>query len=331
MAKRRTRLLEADSPAEAETLEARENVSESESVVPEPEEEARDENEESEDSAPDKNETGETGEEEENTEEDSGDESTEEDGAENEDPDENGDEDEEDEDETEQTESSLPLTSIVEAILFAAREPLKVAQIARAVGKRTRQDSIREAMEELNVQYLESGRAFEIAEISGKYQMMSRPEFAAHIMRIYPKREVTEKDKTQRLTPAMLDTLAIIAYKQPVMRSEIDHIRGASCANHLRALIERGTVREFGRRTDLVGKPAVFGTTERFLIEFGLGSIDELPMRNEFIEPGGPPPVEMAEAEDESGTEPEGIAEPVEVEEVEDDTAETADEEEGNA
>lgn len=222
--------------------------------------------------------------------------------GENEVDEDNGD-DENDTEEEEDGESSpgtaLPMTAIVEAVLFAAREPLKIAQLARAVGKRTRQDAVREAIVELNVQYLETGRAFEIAEISGRYQLMSRPEYSEHIMRIYPKKELTDKEnKTQRLTPAMMDTLAIIAYKQPVMRSEIEHIRGVSCSNALRALIERGSVREIGRRADLVGKPGVFGTTERFLAEFGLGSLDELPMRNEFMDPGAPPVVEMTVFED---------------------------------
>ena len=83
--------------------------------------------------------------------------------------------------------SPLTLSSVVEAVLFAARDPLKLPQIARAVGKRTRQEMVREAIDELNVHYLETGRAFEIAEISGRYQLMSRPEFAPHIMKIYPK------------------------------------------------------------------------------------------------------------------------------------------------
>ncbi len=178
--------------------------------------------------------------------------------------------------------SPFPLASVVEAILFAARDPLKPVQIARAVGRRTRQNQVRDAVAELNVHYLETGRAFEIAEISGRFQLMSRPEYAEQIMRIYPKKELGEKEKRERLTPAALDTLAIIAYKQPVMRSEIEHIRGVACGPMLKTLIERGTVREVGRRTDLVGKPAVFGTTERFLVEFGLGSLEELPLRNEF-------------------------------------------------
>lgn len=215
-------------------------------------------------------------------------------------PDEGGDDVDEGEDDEGESLPSLPVASVVEALLFAAREPLKPAQIARAVGKRTRQEAVRAAVDELNVLYLESGRAFEIAEISGKFQLMSRPEYAAHIMRIYPKRELTDKDgKAKRITPAMMDTLAIVAYRQPVMRSEIEHIRGVPCGPALRSLIERGSVRELGRRADLVGKPAVFGTTERFLAEFGLGSLEELPMRSEFAAAGPAPRVEQIAGESE--------------------------------
>ena len=179
--------------------------------------------------------------------------------------------------------SVLPLVAVVEAVLFAAREPLKLQQIARAVGKRTRQEAVREAIDELNVQYLETSRAFEIAEVSGRYQLMSRPEFVSHIMKIYPKKELIEKDRSNRLTPAALDTLSIIAYKQPVTRADIEHVRGVGCGPVLRALMERGSVRIAGKRTDLVGQPLLYGTTEAFLVEFGLGSLDELPLRNEFL------------------------------------------------
>ena len=187
------------------------------------------------------------------------------------------------EDEEEDADPGFPLISVVEAVLFAAREPLKTMQIARAVGKRTRQDAVRDAIAELNVHYLETGRAFEIAEISGRHQLMSRPEYATHIMRIYPKRELAEKEKSHRLTPAALDTLAIIAYKQPVTRGEIERIRGVGCGPALKTLIERGSVRVAGKRTDLVGQPLVYGTTEAFLAEFGLGALDELPLRSEFL------------------------------------------------
>lgn len=199
---------------------------------------------------------------------------------------------------------SLPLLSVIEAVLFAAREPLKAAQIARAVGKGTRQDAVRTAIDELNVQYLDTSRAFEIAEISGRFQLMSRPEFVSHIMKIYPKKELVEKDRSSRLTPAALDTLAIIAYKQPVTRGDIEHIRGVGCGPVLKALIERGSVRVAGKRTDLVGQPLMYGTTEAFLAEFGLGSIEELPLRNEFLGMlGEPAPMAPEATGEEEGAE----------------------------
>ncbi len=225
--------------------------------------------------------------------------------AEDEVGDEAGDEAEGGEDEA----SPFPLASIVEAVLFAARDPLKLPHIARAVGKRTRQEAVREAIAELNVHYLETGRAFEIAEISGRYQLMSRPEFAPHIMKIYPKRELAgEKEKArQRLTPTALDTLAIIAYRQPVTRAEIERIRGVGCGPVLKTLLERDSIRIAGKRTDVLGMPLVYGTTESFLAEFGLGSLDELPMRNDFLAILGTeiPPVEaMEEEEPEDGSLP---------------------------
>lgn len=193
----------------------------------------------------------------------------------------------------------LPLVSIVEAVLFASREPLKAAQLARAVGKGVRQSAVKEAMRQLNLHYLETGRAFEIAEISGRFQLMSRPEFSGHIRRIYSKREAEGKDKAARLTPTALDTLSIIAYKQPVTRGEIERIRGVGCGPVLRTLIERGTVRVAGKRADLVGQPLTYGTTDAFLVEFGLGSLDELPLRNEFLNafPMDMAPVEAGQAE----------------------------------
>ncbi len=182
---------------------------------------------------------------------------------------------------------ALPLASVVEAVLFAAREPLKPAQIARAAGKGTRQDAVRAAVDELNVQYLESGRAFEIAEVSGRLQLMSRPEYVDHIRRIYPKNETEKKTGPGKLTQSALETLSIIAYKQPVTRGEIEHIRGVACGPALKTLMERGTVRVAGKKTDTLGQPLMYGTTDAFLVEFGLGSLDELPLRGEFMQAMG--------------------------------------------
>ena len=219
---------------------------------------------------------------------------------------------------------ALPLTSVVEAVLFAAREPLKLAHIARAVGKRTRQETVRDAIDELNVHYLETSRSFEIAEISGRYQLMSRPEFVGHIMKIYPKKELVDKEKSNRLTPAALDTLAIISYKQPVTRADIERIRGVGCGPVLRALMERGSVRIAGKRTDLVGQPLLYGTTDAFLVEFGLGSLDELPLRSEFLGMLGeePPPMEpVADDDDGEGDEETREEEPAVPEPTSDDAS----------
>lgn len=217
----------------------------------------------------------------------------------------------------------LPFASVVEAILFAAREPLKPAQIARAVGKGTRQDAVLAAIDELNVHYLESGRAFEIAEISRRFQLMSRPEFVEYIKRIYPKRDLGEKEKTARLSPSALDTLAIIAYKQPVTRGEIEHIRGVGCGPVLRALMERGSVKVVGK-AQVVGQPWLYGTTESFLAEFGLGSIEELPLRSEFLSLVGA----VTEAVDEIGFELEDNGDSENTADSEDESLEEANAEE---
>ncbi|MDR0363323.1 MAG: SMC-Scp complex subunit ScpB [Planctomycetota bacterium] len=176
----------------------------------------------------------------------------------------------------------MPFASVVEAILFAASEPLKLPQIARAVGKGTRQDAVREAIAELNLFYLETARAYEILEISGRYQLMSRPEYAEHLARICPRREAAEKRGVHHLTPAAIETLSIVAYKQPVARAEIERIRGVGCGPVIRTLIERGLVRISGR-LDVVGKPPLYSTTEALLVELGLGSVDEIPLRNNLL------------------------------------------------
>jgi segregation and condensation protein B len=178
-------------------------------------------------------------------------------------------------------ESILPLESVVEAVLFAARGPLKLHQIARCAGRGTRREKVSEAIAALNQAYLTTGRAFEIVEVAEKYQLMSRPEYAPHLQRLFGKKK-QESDKDKKLTGAALDTLSIIAYKQPITRAEVEKIRGVGCGPVMRALIERGTVKVVGKKADIIGQPLLYGTTELFLQEFGLGSLDELPMVNEL-------------------------------------------------
>ncbi|MBN2712035.1 MAG: SMC-Scp complex subunit ScpB [Planctomycetes bacterium] len=191
-----------------------------------------------------------------------------------------GDEDGDDAEEEEPA-VEMPLVNVVEAVLFAARQPLKLKQIAKYCGRRIRLDAVTEAIGELNRIYEESGRAFEIVEVAEQYQLMSRPEYVVYLKRMFGtvKKEV-EKDK--KLSPASLDTLSIIAYKQPIMRADVESIRGVGCGPVLRALIERGTVKVVGKAMDAVGQPLLYGTTEEFLKEFGLGALDELPMVHEL-------------------------------------------------
>jgi segregation and condensation protein B len=142
---------------------------------------------------------------------------------------------------------------------------------------------VRAAIDELNVFYLDSGRAFEIAEISGCFQLLSRQEYIEHIRRIHPRRETRDSEPTVRLSQSALETLAIIAYRQPVTRADIERIRGVGCDAVLRLLMERGTVAAVGKKLEVVGQPRLYGTTVAFLAEFGLGSLDELPLREDFI------------------------------------------------
>lgn len=197
-------------------------------------------------------------------------------------PDEAGDGDD-DGDESQAPEAdALPLDAVVEALLFAARSPLTAKQLARAVRKGQRQEEIVEVVRRLNAHYLETERAFEIAEIAGKFQLYSRPEYAAHVRALFPRTESTEEAKDRRLTPAALDTLSIIAYKQPVTRAEVKDVRGVESDAVIRVLLERGSIKVVGRRADVVGQPVLYGTTEVFLAEFGLASLEQLPAYREM-------------------------------------------------
>ena len=175
----------------------------------------------------------------------------------------------------------MPLIQIVEALLFAADEPLSLEKIAKSAGKRIRRDAVEEAINELQTQYKESDRAFEIIEVAEKFQMLTRAEFAKNVQALYGKRAIKE-EKDKKLSPAALDTLAIVAYKQPVTRAEVEAVRGVGCGQVMRQLMERGSIKPVGKKMDVIGYPLLYGTTESFLQEFGLASLDVLPMATEL-------------------------------------------------
>lgn len=168
-------------------------------------------------------------------------------------------------------ESNLPdeeLDRVVEAILFASGSPLTAARIAKAALVATRR--IRRSIGRLRREYAESLRAFDVMEIAGGFKLYSRPEYEEYLLRL-------EKVKApEKLSASSLETLAIVAYRQPIIRADIDAIRGVQSGAILRALMERKLVRVVGR-SDQPGRPLMYGTTKRFLDHFGLSSVKDLP------------------------------------------------------
>lgn len=157
----------------------------------------------------------------------------------------------------------------VEAVLFLAREPLPVRKIAQLAGLESG-TAVRALARRLNRLYDEEGCAFRVVEVGGGLQLRTRPVFAPWLSRRY--REPIEL----RLSPPALETLAVVAYKQPVLRAELESIRGVQCGEIIRQLMDRGLVRVVGRSEEL-GRPYLYGTTTRFLELFGLRGLDDLP------------------------------------------------------
>jgi segregation and condensation protein B len=157
---------------------------------------------------------------------------------------------------------------IVEALLLAAREPLTAAQIGRAVPGLNAAGA-REVLAELRAEYDRDERGFALCEVGGGYQLRTRPEHAEFVQRL-------ELERPARLSRAALETLAVVAYRQPVTRAEVEHVRGVDCGPVLRNLLERHLLRLAGHR-EVPGRPMLYGTTRRFLEVFGLASLEDLP------------------------------------------------------
>lgn len=158
---------------------------------------------------------------------------------------------------------------IIENLLFITDRPLKLSRIAEVV-EHISSKRVLEIIQELAKEYEDTGRAVRILEIGGGYQMCTKPEYGRWVRKLY------NEKMTTRLSNAALETLAIIAYKQPVTRAEMEMIRGVDVAAPLERLLERGLVRVLGKR-DTIGRPMVYGTTDEFLRLFGLNKISELP------------------------------------------------------
>lgn len=168
--------------------------------------------------------------------------------------------------------------NIIETLLFITDRPLsanKVNQVAEIGDLALTRDLIKE----IQTDYADSGRAVQVIEIGGGFQMSTKPEYGRWVRKLY-----NEKMST-RLSPAALETLAIIAYKQPVTRAEIEVIRGVDVSGPLEKLLDRGLVKVAGKK-EVAGRPLVYATTEQFLRVFGLNHLSELPDMKTFATKG---------------------------------------------
>jgi segregation and condensation protein B len=166
-------------------------------------------------------------------------------------------------------EVEITTANVLEAILFAADEPVAPARLVDIIGTCSVKQ-IRQHIDELNEKYQQTGCVFRIEAIAGGYLMLTQPRFNPWLRQLIKVRSET------KLSPAALETLAIIAYKQPVMRVDVEAIRGVGAGEMTRQLIEKGLVKIAGRAEEL-GRPLLYGTTRKFLEIFGLDSLKDLP------------------------------------------------------
>jgi segregation and condensation protein B len=160
-------------------------------------------------------------------------------------------------------------TQIVEAVLFSSDAPLRSEEIARA-DESLNEDVVEKCIKELTKMYLDAERAFEIKQIAGGYQILTLSVYAPYLERF------DTVPKSSRLSMPALETLAIIAYRQPIGRIDIEYIRGVSSAGVIRTLQDRELVDVIGRG-DGLGRPLLYGTTKKFLEHFGFSDLEDLP------------------------------------------------------
>jgi segregation and condensation protein B len=168
---------------------------------------------------------------------------------------------------------SKPLKLVLEALLFAAEKPLSAREIHAWLPEETLEATI-EALEALREDYTKMERSFSITEVAGGFQFRTDPEYSPFILKMM-------KSAPNRLSKAALETLAIVAYKQPILRQEVERLRGVDVGGILRTLMEKGLVRIVGRK-NIPGKPLIYGTTKRFLEVFDLTDLESLPKLKEI-------------------------------------------------
>jgi segregation and condensation protein B len=177
----------------------------------------------------------------------------------------------------------MTLSRVIEALLFSAQKPLSIREIATAIKSagagdelepnefaRVSEAEVAGALQELKVDYIEQDRAFQLNEKAEGWQLATDPKYAQWVRQLFP------APKPARLSAPALETLAIIAYRQPITRAEVEAVRGVNIDGVLQTLMERGLVKIAGR-AEIAGRPLLYETTQFFLDHFGLRNLDELP------------------------------------------------------
>lgn len=174
------------------------------------------------------------------------------------------------------------LKAALEALLYVTPEPATLSQLCEALGAK-RKDWVEEALDLLTQEMQSAGRGFEIEKSGGGYRLVTKPEYDSYV------RTLLKAGATRRLSRAALETLAVVAYRQPVTLPEIEDIRGLDSSGVMKSLLDKHLVKIAGRK-EVVGKPFLYRTAKEFLVYFGLDSLDDLPSIEEFQEAFGSEP-----------------------------------------
>ena len=168
------------------------------------------------------------------------------------------------------------IRAVLEALIFASPQPLTPRDIGKVLGG-VPKDAWRAALEEIRTDYTRDGRGLQLVEVAGGYQITTRPEYNDWV------RELLDPRAPTRLSVQALETLAVIAYKQPVTLPEVIDLRGVKSGGVIKTLLEKRLIRITGRK-EVVGRPMLYGTTREFLLHFGLKDLSEMPQLQEFEE-----------------------------------------------
>ncbi len=169
------------------------------------------------------------------------------------------------------------MTRVIEAVLFASDEPLSTARLAD-ISEAGSVKTVREHIEKLNKEYKANNSSFRIEQIAGGYQMLTLDVYNSWLKKLHRVRS------ENKLSQAALETLAIISYKQPFIRADVEAIRGVACGEMIRSLVYKGLVKIVGK-AEVLGRPLLYGTTRKFLQVFGLNSLKDLPKVEELKKP----------------------------------------------